>query len=96
LFKLLPGDVGRPLSDIVSDLVYPGLSHDAAEVLNTLVFTDREIMTGDQRWFQVKIMPYRTMDNVIDGVVITFNDISPAKRLEAELRTMVGKAVPGP
>jgi two-component system, chemotaxis family, CheB/CheR fusion protein len=96
LFKLLPGDVGRPLSDIVSDLVYPGLSQDAAEVLSTLVFFDREIITGDQRWFQVKIMPYRTMDNVIDGVVITFNDISPAKRLEAELRTLVGKAMPTP
>lgn len=96
LFKLLPGDVGRPLSDIVSDLVYPGLSQDAAEVLNTLVFADREIITGDQRWFQVKIMPYRTMDNVIDGVVITFNDISPAKRLEAELRTLVSQAAPTP
>ncbi len=91
LFKLLPGDIGRPLSDIACDLVYPGLSHDAEEVLRSLVFADREISTGDQRWFQVKIMPYRTMDNVIDGVVITFNDISAAKRLEAELRAVVGQ-----
>ena len=96
LFKLLPGDVGRPLSDIARDLVYPGLSHDAEEVLRTLVFVDREIATGDQRWFQVKIMPYRTIDNVIDGVVITFNDISAAKRLEAELRAIGGKEVETP
>ncbi|MCK9381995.1 MAG: PAS domain-containing protein [Sulfuritalea sp.] len=92
LFKLLPGDVGRPLSDIASDLVYPGLLADAAEVLNTLAFSEREIATGDGRWFQVKIMPYRTLENVIDGVVITLNDIGRAKRLEAELRAIGGKA----
>jgi two-component system CheB/CheR fusion protein len=61
---------------------------DAGEVLRTLVFSDREVATGDGRWFQVKIMPYRTLDNVIDGVVITFNDISRAKQLEAELRAI--------
>jgi PAS domain-containing protein len=86
LFKLIPGDVGRALSDIVTDLDYPGLLHDAEDVLRTLVFVDREVKTGDERWFQVKIMPYRTLENVIDGVVITFNDISRAKLLEAELR----------
>jgi two-component system CheB/CheR fusion protein len=92
VFKLLPGDVGRPLSDIVSDLFYPGLHDDADEVLRTLAFSEREIATGDGRWFQVKIMPYRTMENVIDGVVITFNDISRAKQLEAELRALVEKS----
>ena len=92
VFKLLPGDVGRPLSDIVSDLFYPGLHDDADEVLRTLAFSEREIATGDGRWFQVKIMPYRTMENVIDGVVITFNDISRAKQLEAELRALAEKS----
>jgi two-component system CheB/CheR fusion protein len=91
LFKLIPGDVGRALSDIVTDLDYPGLLHDAEDVLRTLVFVDREVRTGDQRWFQVKIMPYRTLENVIDGVVITFNDISRAKLLEAELRLASNK-----
>ena len=86
VFKLIPGDVGRPLSDIVTDLVYPELLTDVEEVLRTLVFADREVATGDGRWFQVKIMPYRTLENVIDGVVITFNDIGRAKRLEAQLR----------
>lgn len=88
LFKLIAGDVGRPLSDIVTDLTYPGLQVDAEEVLRTLVFSDREIVTRDGRWFQVKIMPYRTLENVIDGVVITFNDISRAKILAAELRAV--------
>jgi two-component system, chemotaxis family, CheB/CheR fusion protein len=86
IFKLIPGDIGRPLSDIVSNLNYPDLPKDAEEVQRTLVFSNREMTTADGRWFQVKIMPYRTLTNVIDGVVLTFNDISSAKRLEAELR----------
>ncbi|MDR3414488.1 MAG: chemotaxis protein CheB [Formivibrio sp.] len=86
LFKLIPSDVGRPLSDIVTDLVYHDLLDDAEEVLRTLVYSDKEIATSDGRWFQVKIMPYRTLENVIDGVVITFNDIGRAKTLEAQLR----------
>jgi two-component system CheB/CheR fusion protein len=86
IFKLIPSDLGRALSDIVTDLDYPTLLDEAEQVLQTLVFSEREVATGDGRWFQVKIMPYRTLDNVIDGVVITFNDVSRAKRLEAELR----------
>ncbi|PKO86755.1 MAG: chemotaxis protein CheB [Betaproteobacteria bacterium HGW-Betaproteobacteria-12] len=88
LFKLIPGDLGRPLSDIVTDLDYPGLLDEAARVLNTLIFAEREAATADGRWFLVRIMPYRTLENVIDGVVITFNDISRAKQLEAELRAL--------
>lgn len=91
IFRLIAGDVGRPLSDIVSDLGYPGLAADAGEVLRKLAFIEREVSTADGRWFQVKIMPYRTMENVIDGVVITFNDISRAKSLEAELRAVAGR-----
>ena len=92
IFRLIAGDVGRPLSDIVSDLGYPGLAADAGDVLRTLAFVEREVATADGRWFQVKFMPYRTMENVIDGVVITFNDISRAKNLEAELRVLAGKS----
>ncbi len=92
IFRLIPADLGRPLSDIVSDLDYGALSADAEEVLRTLAFSEREIATGDARWFQIKIMPYRTLENVIDGVVITLNDIGRAKRLEAKLRAMGGPA----
>ncbi|HEY5975555.1 MAG TPA: PAS domain-containing protein, partial [Geobacteraceae bacterium] len=86
LFKLIPGDVGRPLSDIVSDLLYPMMIEEAREVLRTLVFSEKQIAATDGRWFTVRIMPYRTMEDVIGGVVITFMDITAAKELEAKLR----------
>jgi len=86
LFKLIPADVGRPLSDIVSDLLYPEMTEEAQEVLRTLVFSEKQVATTDGRWFSVRVMPYRTMEDVICGVVITFVNISAAKQLEAELR----------
>lgn len=91
LFKLIPGDVGRPLSDIVSDLLYPELLGVAQEVLLTLMFSEKQITTNDGRWFSVRIMPYRTQDDVIGGVVITFSNITAAKSLEAELRGEVNR-----
>ena len=86
LFKLIPGDVGRPLSDVASDLLYPDMTEEAREVLRTLVFSEKQITTTDGRWFSVRIMPYRTTEDVIGGVVITFSNITAAKRLETELR----------
>jgi PAS domain S-box-containing protein len=88
LFKLIPGDVGRPLSDVVSDLDYPQLLDDAKEVLRTLVFQEKVVQTHDNRWYRVRIMPYRTQDNMIDGVVMTFTDITEIKLLESELRKL--------
>ncbi|WP_286351834.1 MULTISPECIES: chemotaxis protein CheB [Geobacter] len=86
IFKLIPGDVGRPLSDITNDLSYPGMMEDTRKVLRTLVYSEKQIAATDGRWFTVRIMPYRTMEDVIGGVVITFADITAAKALEAELR----------
>lgn len=86
LFKLIPTDVGRPLSDIASDLFYPEMTDEAREVLRTLVFCEKQISATDGRWFSVRIMPYRTTDDVIGGVVITFADITVAKALETKLR----------
>jgi len=85
LFKLRATDIGRPFTDMVTDLQYPEISDHANEVLRTLVFKETDIKTDDNRWFTVRIMPYRTFDDYIDGVVITFIDISKAKKLEAEL-----------
>ena len=79
LFNLIPSDVGRALSDIASNLVYPGLIGDACEVLRNLAFLDREVASHDGCRFRIKIMPYRTLKNVIDGVVITCYDISDAR-----------------
>jgi two-component system CheB/CheR fusion protein len=86
MFKLLPGDAGRPLSDITTDLLYPELRQDARDVLSSLKFLEKEVTTADQRWFLVRIMPYLTTANTIDGVVITFNEITQAKHLEERLR----------
>ena len=90
IIKLIPADVGRPITDLVSDLQYPELSADVREVLRTLVSAEKTIAANDGRWFTVRIMPYRTVDDRIDGVVITFVDISVAKTLESKLRAKQG------
>ena len=93
LFKLILGDVGRPLSDVATDLQYGDLQKDAQEVLHTLIFQEREVTTIDGRWYRVRTMPYRTQDNVIDGVVITFTDISELKYLQGQLKTPASAAL---
>ena len=85
IFKLIKGDVGRPITDLVSDLIYPDLPDDARDVLNTLVFLKKQIPTKDGHWYSVRIMPYRTLDDKIDGVVITFFNISDLKDVEVKL-----------
>jgi two-component system CheB/CheR fusion protein len=86
IIKLIPVDVGRPITDLASDLRYPRLVEDARTVLRTLTPKEKPIRTRDGRWFTVRIMPYRTLDDRIDGVVLTFADITEAKTLEAKLR----------
>jgi two-component system CheB/CheR fusion protein len=86
IIKLIPGDIGRPITDIVTALDYPALADDTQKVLRTLVFVEKQVAARDRRWFTVRIMPYSTQDNRIDGVVITFADITVAKNLEAALR----------
>jgi two-component system CheB/CheR fusion protein len=86
IIKLIPADEGRPITDLASDLRYPELVQDTREVLRTLAPTEKPITACDGRWFTVRIMPYRTLDDRIDGVVITFADITVAKTLEATLR----------
>ena len=85
IFKLIKSDVGRPFTDLVSDLIYPDLSDDAQKVLKTLIFIKTQVPTKDGRWYSVRIMPYRTLDDKIDGVVITFFNISDLKEVEVKL-----------
>ncbi len=85
LMKLRPADIGRPFTELVSTLSYPDMADDAKKVLRTLLFKEIDITTDDQRWFKVRIMPYRTHNDQIEGVVITFFDISVAKKLEQSL-----------
>jgi two-component system, chemotaxis family, CheB/CheR fusion protein len=89
LIKLRPSDIGRPFTEMVSDLQYPEIADHAREVLRTLIFKESNIPTFDQRWFKVRIMPYQTLENRINGVVITFIDITDAKKLEADLNKTI-------
>ena len=86
LFKLRKTDIGRTFTDLVTDLKYPEIGNDAREVLRSLIFVEKPKETNDKRWFNVRIMPYRTHDDRIDGLVITFTDITKAKKLEIELK----------
>ncbi len=86
IINLRESDVGRPLSDITTTLQYPALHEDAQETLRTLIFCEKQIRDLGSKWFSVRIMPYRRVDNVIDGIVITFVDITATKELESTLR----------
>ncbi|MBP9147652.1 MAG: PAS domain-containing protein [Rhodoferax sp.] len=86
LINLIASDVGRPVGHIVSNLVgYSSLVADVQSVLDTLVPKEVQVQTTDAAWFILRIRPYRTLDNVIEGAVITFSDISELKRIEAAL-----------
>ena len=89
IVKLRTVDVGRPFTDLVNNLEYPEIASHAKEVLRTLIFKETAITTNAGNWFNVRIMPYRTFDDKIDGLVITFVDISVAKKLEIELNKTV-------
>jgi two-component system, chemotaxis family, CheB/CheR fusion protein len=85
LFKLIKTDIGRPFTDQVSDLSYPEMAEDAIKVLNSLIFIQKQIPTKDNRWYSIRIMPYRTFDDRIDGLVITFINITELKQAEEQL-----------
>ncbi len=86
IFKLRISDVGRPFTDLVSVLNYPEIGDHALQVIRSLISKETAIVSHDGRWFNVRIMPYRTLDDQIDGLVITFSDITVAKKLEIELK----------
>jgi two-component system CheB/CheR fusion protein len=96
LINLIPADIGRPLGDLVSSFAYDRLVADCREVLRTLVIRVAELQTRDGHWYLMRIMPYRTAENVIDGVVITFLDIDPIKSAEKSLLRMSKVFLEGP
>ncbi len=84
--RLKSSDAGRPITDIASDLIYPELIEDVKEVLRTLNTVEKQVMSFNGTWFNARILPYRTLEDKIDGVVITHVNITESKLLELELR----------
>jgi PAS domain-containing protein len=84
LFNVLPTDRGRPLAHITHKLGYDALLDDAATVLRTLVPIEREVSSEIGRWYLMRLLPYRTVDDRIDGIVVTFVDITQITRTESE------------
>jgi two-component system CheB/CheR fusion protein len=82
VINLILTDVGRPVSHIVSNLVgYDRLEEDVRAVLDTVVPKEVEVRTKAGNWYALRIRPYRTLENVIEGAVITFVDITEKKQL---------------
>ncbi len=86
IVNLAASDMGRPLDHFTTKLRYDRLVQDAREVLDTLLPKQSQVHASDGRWYDMRVLPYRTTDNVIAGVVMTFADITPIKQLEESLR----------
>lgn len=82
ILNLIHSDVGRPVSHIATNLNYESMVEDARQVLDTLRSKEFEVRAKDGAWYQMRILPYRTVDNVIEGLVLTFNDITKLKMTE--------------
>ena len=86
IIKLRINDIGRPFTELSTDLQYPEIGNHALQVIKTLISTEASISTADKRWYNVRIMPYRTLDDHIDGLVMTFTDITISKQTEDAMR----------
>ena len=87
VINLIPGDVGRPLEHVASNLIgYEGMIGDIQSVLKTLVPKEAEVQVKAGTWYLMRIRPYRTIENLIEGAVVTLVDISERKKAEALLR----------
>jgi two-component system CheB/CheR fusion protein len=86
IFNLLPGDTGRPLSDITGQLKGFNLLADLERVLARLQPVQREVETREGHWYLMNILPYRTAEDRIEGVIVTFLDITERKKAEGQLR----------
>ena len=82
--NLIQSDIGRPFSHISSNLAYENLNQDVKGVLDTLISKHVEVQTNDGLWYSIQITPYRTIENTINGIVITFGDITQQKKTEQE------------
>lgn len=86
LFSVSDSDVGRPITDFTHRLAYDGVEKDARQVLKDLAPLESEVETRDCRWLMMRIRPYRTVEDRIDGVVLSFVDITERREAEERLR----------
>jgi two-component system CheB/CheR fusion protein len=86
IFNLLPSDVGRRLSDITSRLDYAALHDDVTQVQERLQSVERQVAATDGKWYVARIMPYRTIDDRIEGVALTFQDVTARREAERRMR----------
>ncbi len=94
IVHLINSDIGRPLGDLASSLKYDHLIDDAKAVLQTLIYKDAEVQSTAGVWYLLRILPYRTAENMIDGLVITFIDIDRLKKAEqAALDASIASAI---
>jgi len=82
LYNLIDADIDRPLSDIVTTLTYDHVIEDARQVFDTLIILEKNVKTKDGVWYFMRIVPYKTQDNKIEGVVITFTNITAAQGMD--------------
>ena len=89
LFNVISTDVGRSITHIVSNFEYPSIEDAINEVIETLVGKELEVKTKRNEWYNLRIMPYRTMDNFINGAVLTFTKITPIKSMNAQIKGLL-------
>ena len=95
LFSITARDEGRPITDFVHQLEYDGLVNDARGVIANLTPVRREVRSRKGRWYDLRMRPYRTVDDKIDGVVITFVDVTERKQMEDRLQMLVDEVSKG-
>jgi two-component system CheB/CheR fusion protein len=94
IINLIETDIGRPLNDVSNKIEEPDLSSRVASVLRNLTPVEEEVRTSEDRWYSMRILPYRTTDNRIDGAVLTFSDIQKQKEAQQRLEELNAQREP--
>ena len=86
IFNLIPSDIDRPVTHLSSNIIYKALADDVKNALKTLAVKSADVQANDSTWYHMRILPYRTAENIIEGVLVTFIDITEQKYTEEKLK----------